>query len=98
MCRLQACNNILRNNISKMLKILNETIRLWNATHFTMDINLSHSADMAVAENNIKTDELLPHYSGHFHSAGKALKLVDKCTRCSFGTTAEAAKVVLPRK
>lgn len=63
-----------------------------------MDINLSHRTDMAVAENNTKTDKHLPHYSGHFHSAGKALKLVDECTRCSFGTTAEAAMVVFPRK
>lgn len=52
-----------------------------------MTVNLSHRIDMAVGENSIKTDSHQhgqPHYSKDSHPAGKALELVDKCTRCSF--------------
>lgn len=57
MCWRQACNNILHNTNSKVLKLLSKTIWLWNATHhLAVVINLSHGTDMAVAENCIKTD------------------------------------------
>ena len=81
---LQACNSNLHNTINKAHRTLNKTIWLWNAAHFT--INLSHSTlTWLLLKTEFKvmsTCHSLPRYSGDSHPAGKALKLVDKCTMC----------------
>lgn len=96
---LQACNNILRNTDGKVLKTIKKTIWLQNATHMRMIWVMALTWLLPrAALKPISTSHSRPFYSGRSHSAGEALELEHKYTRCSFRATEEAAKVALPRK